>query len=150
MDCMRSSHCRALKCEHVAAAVNRMTRMGAVRLVGFAAACSRSGHVSSSFDVHALLHGAAAAAGPLRQDLYKAIEVSSVDAFQVCAGPFVFASAVCVGCQQQCTRLAGRPASLRTLEMSVQQCVCCSSLCQLKAMCVLCCAVVCVATPAGA
>lgn len=31
-----------------------------------------------------MLHGAAAAAGPLRQDLYKAIEVSSVDAFQVC------------------------------------------------------------------
>jgi hypothetical protein len=31
-----------------------------------------------------LLHlHAGAAAGPLRQDLYKAIEVSSVDAFQV-------------------------------------------------------------------
>jgi hypothetical protein len=27
---------------------------------------------------------AVAAAGPLRQDLYKAVEVSSVDAFQVC------------------------------------------------------------------
>jgi hypothetical protein len=37
--------------------------------------------------LHAAAVSGATAAGPLRQDLYKAIEVSSVDAFQVCVGP---------------------------------------------------------------